>query len=671
MRILPLVFILLMVTAVASPLFFSIEEGGQSNVFLDDERAQVHLLLREGRLIFAFPSENTGVGLWFEGDLEIVPGSLISRAGNGHNQEVEVQLLVRRSSTVEKVVLDSIRTLRDESEGTGTAERIEQARVAAGGEQTRTVREIAATSKNGAATVRYSRQQRHLPTQAGDFGLEIAPVQAGPEGKIVLPPGAVTLVCRVPYQPMRRFEPSALYNSRYLGWLEHGAGKTRAGRVDDSMKALEFLARHEKMMAGSWRFLTYFGRDTLISLAMLEPILSDATLEAGVRSVLTRLSPEGMVAHEEDIGPWAEWRHLQARDGLTLEPVYDQKMVDDDLLLPVLLAKLRENGRGAVVDSLMRDPQSRAAVLRNADYVLALLSRQQLIRLNPGESTGDWRDSHEGLGGGVYPASVNSDLALPALDALVEIYSSLPSPPSEKLAALKALRPVWEKLADSYWTELSAVQVRQRLEAFAATLPEPQRDTFDSLVRARGDLLDKPFRFPVLSFNDDMTPVVVPHTDVAFTLFYGHPDENRTEEILTLLERPFPYGLATPAGHLVASPVFSTNPEHYRSLGFGQYHGLVVWSWPSAMLQFGLMRQRGRFPGLDARIDSVLADIASSENRVGPLATSELWAIGLDNRGVTWRAYGAQGDQAESNALQLWSTVYPALVFARDRRATK
>lgn len=666
MRILLLSFFLLAGMAAADPLSFNVEEGGQTNVFLDDQQAQVHVLLRPGRLVFAFPSENTGAGLWFEGDLEIMPDSLTTRPGNGHNQEVEITLRVHRPTTVEKVVLDSIRTLRDESEGTGTAAILEQARAKAGGEQTRTVRKVESISTTSAA-IHYRRLQRFLPPEAGDFGLDIVSAELDRNQKVVLLPGTVTLVCRVPYLPMRRFAASELYNPSYRAWL--ASGKTRSGRVTDSLRALEFLVRHDKMMAGSWRFLTYFGRDTLISLAMLEPILSDEALQAGVRSVLARLSPEGMVAHEEDIGPWAEWRHLQAGDGGQLEPVYDHKMVDDDLLLPVLLAKLRENGRGAVVDALMRDPKSRAAVLRNADYVLAQLSREQLIRLNPGESTGDWRDSHEGLGGGVYPASVNADLALPALDALSMLYASLPSPPAEKLSRLRALRPVWQKLAESYWTELTPAQVRQRLESFSATLPAERKQAFDHLVRAQGDLLEKPFRFPVLSFNDDLSPVVVPHSDVAFTLFYGHPERAQVEDILTLLERPFPFGLATPAGHLVANPVFSTNPDHSRSLGFGQYHGLVVWSWPSAMLQFGLMRQLGRFPELDARIDSLLTGIAASENRVGPLATSELWAIELDPaKGVSWRAYGVGGDQAESNALQLWSTVYPALVYARDLR---
>jgi hypothetical protein len=663
MRNLPPLLLLLLLLGGPTPAQSQehiINEGGQTNVFLDDDKAQVHLLLRDGRLVFAFPAENSGMGVWFEGKLEIVPGSLRSLVGNGSNQVVEVKLRVAEPTTVGKVVLDSIRTLRDESEGVATAARLEKARGAGLVRRMETIQELSYTKAY------FQRQQRHLPAQAGTFDLDIAPSALSPQGDLVLSPGTVTMTARLPFKRMRRFLPAELYSPAYLKDLER-----TAGRIDDSLRALEFLARHEKMMAGSWRFLTYFGRDTLISLAMLEPILSDEALTKGVESVLDRLSADGMVAHEEDIGPWAEWRHLQAGEPKGLQPVYDHKMVDDDLLLPVLLAKLRENGRGAVVDGLMKNPKRREAILRNAGYVLGLLSKEQLIGLNPGESTGDWRDSHEGLGGGVYPASVNADLALPALQALEMIYRSLEPAATEELAKVQLLRPVWEKLAAGYWMELSPDQVASRLDNFAKTLTAEQKIAFDNLVAARPDLLKTPFRFPVLSFNEDKSPVVVPHTDVAFTLFYGHPEEGQLASILTLLERPFPYGLSTPAGHLVASPVFSTNPEHYRSLGFGQYHGLVVWSWPSAMLQFGLLRQKERFPALDARLDALLAEIRSNENRVGALATSELWAIGLDRTGITWRAYGVAGDQAESNALQLWSAVYPALEFVRQKSPAK
>jgi hypothetical protein len=80
-------------------------------------------------------------------------------------------------------------------------------------------------------------------------------------------------------------------------------------------RALQFLSYHEKFLAGSWRFNTYFGRDTLMSVRLLMPVLSPAAVETGLRSVLTRLSGDGNVAHEEDIGEFAVLDHLKAGEG--------------------------------------------------------------------------------------------------------------------------------------------------------------------------------------------------------------------------------------------------------------------------------------------------------------------------------------------------------------------
>lgn len=90
-------------------------------------------------------------------------------------------------------------------------------------------------------------------------------------------------------------------------------------------------------------------------------------------------------------------------------------MIDDDLLLPLLCKHLAEANRTAVLERFFQDPSSRQELLANANFNLANLKKGEPLRLHPGEPTGDWRDSHEGLGGGVYPASVNAGIALPAL----------------------------------------------------------------------------------------------------------------------------------------------------------------------------------------------------------------------------------------------------------------
>ena len=118
--------------------------------------------------------------------------------------------------------------------------------------------------------------------------------------------------------------------------------------------ALTFLSYQEKFLAGSWRFNTYFGRDTLMSVRLLMPVLTPAAVEAGLGAVLTRLSPQGEVAHEEDIGEFAILDHLRAGQSRSDAPVFDYKMIDGSFMLaPVaaewLLSDARNRSRSASI----------------------------------------------------------------------------------------------------------------------------------------------------------------------------------------------------------------------------------------------------------------------------------------------------------------------------------
>ena len=56
------------------------------------------------------------------------------------------------------------------------------------------------------------------------------------------------------------------------------------------LNGLRFLAYKEKLLAGSWRFITYFGRDTLISLRMIAPIVNLSVIEAGILGMTSHLN---------------------------------------------------------------------------------------------------------------------------------------------------------------------------------------------------------------------------------------------------------------------------------------------------------------------------------------------------------------------------------------------
>jgi hypothetical protein len=74
----------------------------------------------------------------------------------------------------------------------------------------------------------------------------------------------------------------------------------------ETTTALSFLSYSSKLLAGAWRFLTYFGRDSMISALLMEPILSTgehSAMEAVIAAVLERLNQtDGSVCHEETIG---------------------------------------------------------------------------------------------------------------------------------------------------------------------------------------------------------------------------------------------------------------------------------------------------------------------------------------------------------------------------------
>ena len=645
-----LVFFCLFTSLGSSAQELLIEEAGRQNIFLDNPEAQVHLVHQaDGRTVFAFPAENSGVAFWFSGRMKYLPGTLRNESDSS-GQVVSADFEVESSAHLEAVIMDSLRVVRDYNNGADTPSRVADAR------------EIYAKSnglpqdwathrvEKDTSFVQYSRTQPGRGSYQLRFsGETIEWDEDGP----VLPKGRLEVKVRCPFPRTASLPLKELLQEDFV--------PGDSPREKASLNALSFLANDHKMMAGSWRFLTYFGRDTLISLGMLEPILSDQALENGVRSVLIRLSAEGAVAHEEDIGSWAEWRHLQETPpSHSLDPVYDYKMVDDDLLLPVTLHKLKKR---TVWRTLFEDPDSREAVARNAAYVLGKLSKEKPILLLPGEKVGEWRDSENGLAHGNDPYSVNGALTVPALEALTDIFEELSEP--EQAARARELVPVYRRLADRFWVELKREEIESRLEAYGESVPTDSQATWGALLN--GLIIPETLTVPLLSFNEDGSPNVVTHSDVAFNLFYGNLSEEELKRILTFLEQPFPLGVTTPVGPVVANPILSPNPEHHTLLGFGQYHGMVVWSWQSAMLQFGLLRQAGLHPSYRDRINASLKTLGEAEERAGELATSELWAVNLNADGLKARGYGVAGDQTESNAMQLWSTVYPSLRFVKER----
>lgn len=91
------------------------------------------------------------------------------------------------------------------------------------------------------------------------------------------------------------------------------------------VNSLTFLSYTTKFLAGGWHFLTYFGRDSMISALLLFPVLSQgngSSVETVISAAIERLEyRDGAVCHEEVIGYVPFLVHLAFTDNpATMRP---------------------------------------------------------------------------------------------------------------------------------------------------------------------------------------------------------------------------------------------------------------------------------------------------------------------------------------------------------------
>lgn len=437
---------------------------------------------------------------------------------------------------------------------------------------------------------------------------------------------------------------------------------------------LEFLSYQDKLLAGSWRFDTYFGRDTLMSLLLLEPVLRPRLAEAGLQAVLDRLSPGGEVAHEEDIGEFAILRRIAAHEAGSDTPIYDYKMIDDDYMLAIAAASYlldTVEGRKRATEFLAhgRDAANHngSVLVRNLRFVVASAAPfarepgwRHLVALKPGENAGNWRDSDAGLGGGRFPYDVNGALIPAALAAVARLADSglldpyLDGAAAADLHRAKAMEAVWlREVPPLFDVRVAPATARAAIATYSTAVgvdPGPG-------LRAIGD---GGLQFRGLALDDDGHAVPILNSDEAFAMFLLDPDPVEVMRIASALTRPFPAGLMTGAGLLVANPAFA--PAALQpSFGRNRYHGTVVWSWHQALLRAGLDRQLARSdlpqPVRD-RLEDARAQLRVAMSSSRDLRGSELWSWSWSRGHYRAEPFGqGRGDETESNAAQLWSSV--------------
>lgn len=581
------------------------------------------------RLLVAWPAGNSGVVGFFRPQ-NGVNGSLAISLENGtstfplHGAYMEPEgdsfsgypfvgistLINFNSSAVLTVpIMGSIRNIRDFTEGPSLVSSI--------------IQDAIQWTENDDGGVLLSRrwldnvtttQMSFVPTnEEGSISIE-----RNDEGNRTLhmAAGTYNVTAWFDYPQLTQLNSSEVLNKQSQGLIESESGQTTS---------LSFLSYSEKLLAGAWRFLTYFGRDSMIAALLLQPVLSEGeggAIEAVIAAVLERLNrTSGVVCHEETIGDYATFLNLQ--DNITgpeaLRPGCTFQMVDTNYYLTPLLENYflktqtgmsRREAFFATTSSLdfgnMGLTYGELALI-NAEAVMnnsapfaqhGGQTMENLIHLEDDQLVGEWRDSTYGIGGGRIPYDVNTGLVPAALRSISALSG----------AGFFTEHPGWEQTA----AEHAFVWEDNTLHFFEVTIPmEEARSLVENYTEAAG------FGFP--SHSDEITSDVVFHglaldgnngqeivqvmnTDDCFRLFLTNTTNDAQltafiNQTATHILAPYPVGLSNPVGLLIANPAYGEDAVYAANWTNNAYHGTVVWSWQLAMMGAGLQRQLERCSG--------------------------------------------------------------------------
>ena len=286
--------------------------------------------------------------------------------------------------------------------------------------------------------------------------------------------------------------------------------------------SLSFLSYSEKLLAGAWRFLTYFGRDSMISALLLQPVLSTgnaSAMEAVIGAVLERInrtgehtaanhfgniltnSLDGSVCHEETLGDYATYLNLQNNitGSNVTAAIFTYPMIDTDFFLPIIMDIYFTQNPDRIESLLSKEAGLIDTTNQNLTYAeLALLNAQKivnmtapfvdnqtvgnLLHLKEGEVVGQWRDSTYGLGNGRVPFDVNCALAPAALRAISRlsgiggVYPNASSKTSVltnysnwQTFALEAATVWEEETLPCFELNLTSSEANNRVENFVST----------------------------------------------------------------------------------------------------------------------------------------------------------------------------------------------------------
>jgi hypothetical protein len=435
-----------------------------------------------------------------------------------------------------------------------------------------------------------------------------------------------------------------------------------------ALNMLSFVAYREKWMAGSHRYLTYFGRDTLLSMKLMLPFLKPEAVAGALAGVLDRVDQRGWVSHEETLADYAYFESGQQ----SFEPRQNREHIDANYMLPGLmndylhmvdvsdgntfLNRHSPDGRTyrEVVESNLR------LLLKDAAPFYLHKNWHSFVHLEKDPTTnlyrkhGQWRDSREGLDDGVIPYDVNVVLVPAALANASELFNNHHYGLFEARYAGEAKNylSVWSKDASEFFKiKIPKLKAQKMGEAFMA-------QKSNNLLMP--DPLDEDLTYYALSLNADGTKSQVMHSDIGERLLYGFPSDAELITICDLFTREAPFGLQTAIGPVAAMPAFAS-PATQAMFTRDHYHGFMAWGRELAIAMTGMVEQQ--WPRKDISIsarlklqDAVKAMWRAME-RTKDFRTAESWTWENDGYGhMIPTVFGSKREhKTASNPVQLWS----------------
>ncbi|KAI2627860.1 carbohydrate-binding module family 52 protein [Hypoxylon sp. NC1633] len=594
--------------------YFHLSDPPYENYFLSDCSSANHVVVTSPlsdsdlevispRLLIAWPAGNSGIVAYFSPEngvngtlgLSLVDIARTNRSLNPLVGGVSSILFLNSSATLDLTILGSIRTIREFVEGPSIISPKIQDAV-----------EIHQLPDGGIQLNRLwlDKTTETFFTIRSFSGASIT-IR---DGKPHFVGGAYVFNAWSSYPQLDQLSATKVLNP---------ASQSLASQDQNDVESLAFLSYSTKLLAGAWRFLTYFGRDSLISLLLLRPILSEGdggAVEAILGAAIERINwKDGSVCHEEAIGDYASY--LNEQQGIdSTDPQCDYKMIDTDFFLLIALNEYFVNsvtGQARREPFFTRNPSIFAApsgitykglALTTAKRIMILTAnferspvRENLVSLKRGQVVGQWRDSANGLGGGRIPYDVNTALVPAALKAIASL---------SKNGVFRS-HPEWVSIATrraTFWEDntlpffrvnVTVDRARGLVESYVGAIQFPgQVDTtvLDSQVAFHGLALDGKNQEPI---------VKVMNTDDCFRLFLlNSTNDAQLSDFLSQtadnILRPFPLGLSTSVGLVVANPSYGEGSVDVKEFQESAYHGTVVWSWQLAMMAAGLERQLGR-----------------------------------------------------------------------------